>query len=174
MEAFAIGDELQLDGMAEDRLTRDGFARWVEPHWAAMAALAARAGADGEDVLQDALASAWRKRRQFDARRGTARNWLLAITADARRKHWRSAARLPTPVSDNPAVTIITAPETAMDLDRALAQLGRKQRLAVELHYYLGLPVADAAKVLRVSEGTLKSNLSDARRRLKEILGKDY
>jgi RNA polymerase sigma-70 factor (ECF subfamily) len=46
--------------------------------------------------------------------------------------------------------------------------------LAVELHYYLDLPVNDIAQVMRCSPGTVKSTLADARARLLQHLGKDY
>jgi RNA polymerase sigma-70 factor (ECF subfamily) len=61
-----------------------------------------------------------------------------------------------------------------LDLSVALARLSERQRLAVALHYYLGLPVAEAAVVMACSPGTVKSTLSDARARLRAILGDDY
>jgi RNA polymerase sigma-70 factor (ECF subfamily) len=161
----------ELDG-------RDGFTAWLAPHWPAMARLAARSGFDPDDVLADALADAWRKRAQFDPARGSARSWLLAIVADQRRKAWRRASRLfgrraVLPEDGGPAAE---RPDTgtAVDLERALATLTARQRLAVDLHYYLGLGIAEAATVMRCSEGTVKSTLADARTRLRRQLGEDY
>jgi RNA polymerase sigma-70 factor (ECF subfamily) len=141
-----------------------------------MSALAARTGPDAEDVLQEALTQAWRKRRQFDPVRGSARNWLLAITADQRRKYWRrSAARLETTGAATLELgSADSAAEHRLDLERAIAGLSKRQGLAVELHYYLGLPVNDIAQVMRCSPGTVKSTLADARTRLLHHLGKDY
>ncbi|HRA75842.1 MAG TPA: sigma factor-like helix-turn-helix DNA-binding protein, partial [Propionicimonas sp.] len=59
-------------------------------------------------------------------------------------------------------------------LERALRRLSARQRLAVDLHYYLGLDVAGTAAVMRCSPGTVKSTLSDARGRLRRLLGEDY
>ncbi|MDR1431730.1 MAG: RNA polymerase sigma factor [Propionibacteriaceae bacterium] len=158
--------------------SHQGFSHWVLPHWAAMSALAARTGPDAEDVLQDALTQAWRKRRQFDPVRGSARNWLLAITADQRRKHWRrSAARPETALAGHEALISDSAgpvSEHCLDLERAIASLSKRQGLAVELHYYLGLPISDIAQIMRCSPGTVKSTLADARARLLDRLGKDY
>jgi RNA polymerase sigma-70 factor (ECF subfamily) len=163
-----------------------GFASWVQPHWAAMAALAARAGQDRDDVLQNALTQAWRKRHRFDPARGSARNWLLALTADQRRKHWRRLAaetqqyqatdwdRAVLRGSDPAQSAGDPAQESHIDLERAIAKLSKRQRLAVELHYYLGLGTADTAEVMRCSQGTVKSTLSDARNKLKDLLGGDY
>jgi RNA polymerase sigma-70 factor (ECF subfamily) len=156
----------------------DGFTAWVRPHWPAMARLASRSGSDPDDILQDALSDAWRKRTQFDPARGSARSWLLAITADQRRKTWRRAARLLSRSTvlpeDGGAATDRTDSSTSVDLERALARLTDRQRLAIDLHYYLGLGITDIAAVMRCSEGTVKSTLADARGRLRRQLGEDY
>lgn len=151
------------------------FSAWLQPHWPEMAWLARRSvdGSDWEDVLQEALSAAWRKRGQFDPARGTARNWLLAIVADQSGKNRRrprpvlmaDLAQRPAPDADSSA---------RFDLDAALAGLTQRQRLAVNLRYYLELPVTDVAQVLGCSEGTAKSTLSDARRRMRALLGEDY
>jgi RNA polymerase sigma-70 factor (ECF subfamily) len=57
-----------------------------------------------------------------------------------------------------------------LDLDRALRGLSSRQRLAVELFYYLGLPVSEVALVMGCAEGTVKSTLADARARLRTTL----
>ncbi|HZC52868.1 MAG TPA: sigma factor-like helix-turn-helix DNA-binding protein [Mycobacterium sp.] len=57
------------------------------------------------------------------------------------------------------------------DLDRALRGLSSRQRLAVELFYYIGLPLSEIALVMGCAEGTVKSTLADARARLRTTLG---
>ena len=56
------------------------------------------------------------------------------------------------------------------DLVRALGALSTGQREAVVLHHLLGLPVAEVAEVLRVSAGTVKTQLHRGRARLAELL----
>lgn len=79
----------------------EAFADWVSPHIAVMARLAARAASDSErdDVVQEALLRAWKKRSQYDSTRGSVRTWLLAITADQARRA-RSRARPTSVVAD--------------------------------------------------------------------------
>jgi RNA polymerase sigma factor (sigma-70 family) len=152
----------------------DGFGAWVSPYWPMMAALARRLSSPGdwEDVLQEALSSAWRKRGQFDGERGSARNWLLAITADQARKSYRRVRSLPLPIEDRPALTSDSS--VGLDLDRSIGGLSARQQLAVSLHYFLDLPVAEVAAVMGCSGGTVKSTLADARGRMRTQLGEDY
>jgi RNA polymerase sigma-70 factor (ECF subfamily) len=152
---------------------RDAFGEFVRPHWDIMAALARRLAprGDGDDVLQDALSAAWRKRGQYNEARGTARNWLLAIVADQAYKG-RRRLRPVDELVDIPATTRDT--DIDVDLRAALRKLTERQRTAITLHYYLGVSVADVAEVLGCAAGTVKSTLSDARSRLRDLLGEDY
>ena len=151
------------------------FAAWVRPHWPVMHRLARRmAGPDrADDVVQEALAAAWRKRAQFDQSRGTAQVWLLAIVTDQARK---SARRLAPSIElrDDLAVSYTDDLPGRLDLDRLLNRLTERQRLAVTLHYYLGLPLDEISQVMKCATGTVKSTLADARGRLRAQLGEDY
>jgi len=150
---------------------QDEFADWVGPHLGVMALLAARlAGpADRDDVVQEALTRAWRKRHLYDSERGTARAWLCAIVADrARRTRTRAARRRPAGAACEVAVRGPDA--TAVDVERAVATLPERMRLAVDCFYFVDLTIAETAAVMGVSEGTVKSTLSDARARLRTML----
>lgn len=159
----------RTDGIERAPDTADDFADWVRPHLAAMTRLAARLAPDGDrdDVVQEALARAWRKKHQFDGRRGSGSAWLLAITADQARQ-----ARRRRPVAwlaaDVPGR--VKSSDDRVDVEYAVARLPPRQRLAVDCYYFVGLSVAQTAAVMRCSEGTVKSTLSDARKRLKETL----
>ena len=149
--------------------TAEEFTEWVRPHWAAMDGLASRlcAPSDRDDAVQEALSAAWRKRSQFDPARGTARNWLLAISADQCRKS-RRRSRPSVELLDVSAIDDVL-PD--VDLRRELLALPQRQRLAVALHYYLQLPVTEVAEVMACAQGTVKSTLSAARANLKKALG---
>lgn len=143
------------------------FGSWVEPHLAAMGHLATRLAGpnDRDDVVQEALGRAWRRRSTFDPSRGTPRVWLLAIVADQGRRNRRRRRRVPPDVDAS-----VPPAERDIDLERALARLSPRQRLAVDLHYFVGLHVAEVASVMGVADGTVKSTLADARGRLRTLL----
>ena len=128
---------------------------------------------DADDLVQDALARAWTKRRQFDPDRGSLRSWLLAIVADQARSRWRR----PRPiweVLDPESLSTPATGEVGTDLQRAIADLPPRQRAAVILHHYVDLPVTEVAQLLGCSPGTVKSNLHDARKALASTLGESY
>lgn len=69
------------------------------------------------------------------------------------------------PYNDEPRI------EDAEDIEalrREIGYLSDRQRLIVYMHYYDNMSVADIAEKLRISAGTVKWHLSDARTKLKE------
>ena len=137
-----------------------------------MSRLAARLApkADRDDVVQEALVRAWRKRGQYDESRGTAGTWLLAITADQARR----ARRRQQPGA---LVAEITVPgrssDDRVDVEAAVARLPKRQKLTIDCFYFVGLSVVETAAVMGCSDGTMKSTLSDARKRLRPLLEVD-
>ena len=151
-------------------LTEQEFSARVAPLIDGLVLLAARLTSWGqaEDIVQDALTRAWRKRAQFDESRGTLRSWLLAITADqARQEHRRLASRAR---RLRPVAVPEAAPEPDRELELLVDELPPRQRLAVWCFYFADLSVKETAVVMKCSEGTVKSTLSDGRKRLRTLL----
>ncbi|MDX6285231.1 MAG: hypothetical protein QOG53_716 [Frankiales bacterium] len=142
------------------------FTAWVRPHLPAMAALATRLTSydDRDDVVQEALVRAWRRWSTYDENRGAPLPWLLAITADRARRRRRRPQLVVTDVA-------VESSTVDVDLERAIAQLTDRQQLAVNLYYFVGLDIAGTAAAMKCSTGTVKSTLSDARARLRGLLG---
>lgn len=147
----------------------EAFAEWVEPHLPVMASFAARLAPDldRDDVVQESLLRAWKKRHQYDANRGSPRTWLMAITADQARRA-RMRARPASVLADFslPSRSV----DDRLDVDDAVARLPHRQRLAVDCFYFVDLSIAETAAVMRCSPGTVKSTLADARKRLRDLL----
>ena len=150
------------------------FARWVQPHLTALTRYAGRqvAPADRDDVVQEALIRAWQRWATYDDSRGTPVAWLLGILADRCRRH---RTRRPAPVVElvDSVERVAPAPAHDVDLERAVAGLSRRQRQAVDLHYFVGLDVATVAEVMDCAPGTVKATLHQARSRLRDLLGDD-
>lgn len=145
----------------------DEFELWVSPYVTAMAFLAGRLVGlrDRDDVVQESLVRAWRRWETYRPECGTPEVWLLAIVADRSKRRWRRKLGT-SPLADIGIEEVL--PD--VDLERAVRLLPPRQRLAVELHYFVGLTTAQAAAVMGRSEGTVKSALHDARASLREAL----
>ncbi len=129
---------------------------------------------EAPDAVQDALLSALRGAASF---RGEARvsTWLHRVVVNAcldrlRRRAVRPTVPLP---AQEPAAEgdPLGAAEAALDLRRALAGLPDEQRAALVLVDLSGLPVDEAAAVLGVAPGTVKSRCARGRARLAVALG---
>ena len=131
---------------------------------------------DAADALQDAMISAFRRAGSF---RGDAAvtTWLHRIVVNAcldllRRRAARPASSgLAADALDVLALAgsdpgQMTDSDTALDVTAALRMLPPDQRAALVLVDMLGYPVADAALVLGISAGTVKSRCSRGRARL--------
>ena len=130
---------------------------------------------DAADAVQDALISAFRRASSF---RGEAsvRTWLHRIVVNVcidRMRRERVRRTVPWPESDLRAPRPDPATElaTRLAVDDALAALPPEQRLAVVLVDVQGHPVAEAAEILQVPPGTVKSRCARARARLAALLG---
>jgi RNA polymerase sigma-70 factor (ECF subfamily) len=152
----------------ERRASSEEFAAWVSPHLAAMGNLASRlaSAAARDDVVQDALARAWRKWHLYDPSRGAPRVWLLAIVAD-RARRFRRRSRLHDALDERNGPVVPAVDGTTIDIERAVASLPPRMRLAVDCFYFVGLTTAETAVVMGVSEGPVKSTLADAREKLR-------
>jgi DNA-directed RNA polymerase specialized sigma24 family protein len=114
----------------------------------------------GSDAVQEAFASAVRKRKSFRGS-GTLEAWVWRIVVnaahDARRR--RPALAEPHEASSNGH-----APVLPLDL------LTERQREIVFLHYYADLDYAAIAAALAISPGTVGATLNAARQTLRTAL----
>ena len=136
------------------------------------------AGADAEDVVQDALVKAYRSLGRY--RDGAPfRPWLLRIVGNEARnrrlaagRRERLALRVAQERREGGAVP---SPESALlDHERrqallaAIESLGERDRSVIACRYLLELSEAETAAALGVRRGTVKSRLSRALGRLRE------
>jgi RNA polymerase sigma-70 factor, ECF subfamily len=157
----------------------DAFGTLFKRHKDRLWAVAIRTLGDPEDAadaLQDAMVSAFRRASSFRGDSAVT-TWLHRIVVNACLDRMRRRAARPTasgpdvdaldalasgrPLSDPSGTT-----DTAMDVMAALRQLVPDQQAALVLVDMLGYSVCDAAQVLGVSEGTVKSRAARGRARL--------
>ncbi|MDI3313255.1 MAG: RNA polymerase sigma factor SigM [Mycobacterium sp.] len=137
-----------------------------------LARLTSRNPEDAEDALQDAMLSAHRSAGHFrhDA---AVSSWLYRIVVNACLDRLRRARAHPTTTLDDeyPVADRTAQADTAIMVQQALMRLPSEQRAAVVAVDMQGYSIADAARILGVAEGTVKSRCSRARARLGVLLG---
>jgi RNA polymerase sigma-70 factor, ECF subfamily len=153
----------------------DAFGEIVRRHRDRLWAVALRTVGDREeaaDALQDALLSAYKAADRFRGDSAVT-TWLHRIVVNAcldrlRRRQSRPTVPLPeTDVTPAPA----SDRDTALVVREALATLPAEQRAALVLVDIQGYAVAEAAEILGVAEGTIKSRCARGRARLAGLLG---
>ncbi|MFE4962419.1 RNA polymerase sigma factor SigM [Streptomyces sp. NPDC056660] len=162
----------------------DAFGEIVRRHRDRLWAVALRTLGDREeaaDAVQDALVSAYRAAHTFRGQSAVT-TWLHRITVNACLDRARKAAsRKTAPVDDTERLEQLlephesaSAPAERNDLHRqlleALGTLPHDQRAALVLVDMQGYPVAEAARILDVPTGTVKSRCARGRARLLPLL----
>lgn len=127
-----------------------------------------------EDLVQTTLAktyASWHQIRDAGAAGVYARTILVnTATSWFRRRSWRRELAtdvLPEQADEHDA-------STGPDLARALADLPARQRAVVVLRFYEDLDVAETARVLEISPGTVKSQTFHALSKLRVSLGEAF
>lgn len=158
----------------------DAFGELVRRHRDRLWAVALRTLGDREeaaDAVQDALVSAFRAAHTFRGQSAVT-TWLHRITVNACLDRVRKASsRKTSPMDDTERLEQLLEPHESAeepaqreDLHRellaALAKLPVDQRAALVLVDMQGYPVAEAARVLGVPTGTVKSRCARGRARL--------
>ncbi len=158
------------------RPTPDGIEPFFRDHYARLVRALALACGDGElaaDAVQEAFVRAharWRSLRHYDDPVGWVRHVAINLLRDDHRRTSRTRRAIAR-LAAEPSTT--TPPPEPDGIGPLLDSLPRQQRLAVALFYVEGMSVADVAAAMGLAEGSVKSHLHDARRRLRPLLQED-
>jgi len=129
------------------------------------------AGDSAEDLAQETFLAAWRAAASW-RQDGSYRSWLFRIA-------WRqflSHRRKQRPTEPLDAVDEAGVDPSAVGqaaISAALARLGERERMAALLCFAEGYSHGEAAKIMDVPLGTLKTLVARARRGLVECLEDD-
>ncbi|MFE0172257.1 RNA polymerase sigma factor [Streptomyces sp. NPDC059002] len=155
---------------AFDELFERGFTRMVRS-----LVLMGAGRATAEDLAQDAFWTAcrkWHEVRLYDHPIA----WVAKTALNMWRQHCRTAERREELLARaDPAQLVkecedFSEVDQRLDVRRALARLPIGQREVTVLHYILDQPVSVIARTLGLAEGTVKSQLYDARHALADLL----
>jgi RNA polymerase sigma-70 factor (ECF subfamily) len=129
---------------------------------------------EAQDAVQDAAALAWRKVGHVRDP-SSLRAWFLAIVASqcrSRLRHrWRSVLKLD--VVDRHVGFSEESVVRRLDVSTAIGRLPPDDRLALYLHYFEDLTLADSARVVGCRLAAFRSRLYRAVDRLRDELGRE-
>jgi RNA polymerase sigma-70 factor (ECF subfamily) len=127
--------------------------------------------ARSQDVVQETLLRAWRKPSVLDEEQGSARAWLFTVARRIVVDEWRSArSRREIIVDEPPEQPEADQVDALLDewiIAEALDRLTPEHRAVIVECYYRGRSTAEAADVLRIPAGTVKSRTHYALRALR-------
>jgi RNA polymerase sigma-70 factor (ECF subfamily) len=128
-----------------------------------------------EDVVQETLVRAWRNLDRLDESVAPVRPWLFTVAQRVAIDAHRARRARPVEVGDEMLAVLPGLDDLEATLDRvvvteALDSLSRDHRAVIVETYYRGRSVAEAAEVLGVPAGTVKSRCYYALRALKLAL----
>jgi RNA polymerase sigma-70 factor (ECF subfamily) len=131
--------------------------------------------AKAEDIVQETLVRAWRHLDRLDEQDRPVRPWLFTVAQRLAIDAHRARLARPPEVGAAALESVPVLDEIGHTLDRivvvdALDSLSREHRAVIVETYYRGRSVAEAARVLGVPEGTVKSRCYYALRALKLAL----
>lgn len=148
----------------------DDFVRRASPRLLRTSFLLARDRGRAEDLLQEALV---RTARHWRAARAAPEAYTRRIIVNLATDSWRARQRRPVeiPLADGFANSPAELPSAERQIIlAALLELPYQQRAVAVLRYWDDVSVAETARLLGISEGTVKSYAARAIARLREIL----
>ncbi|WP_084040201.1 RNA polymerase sigma factor [Demequina sp. NBRC 110053] len=163
--------------MTATAATRERVAAFLDSDYARAVGAVALATGDrqrAEDAVQDAIVTTL----SGDAEPENLAGWITVVAINSIRQQWRRGkaqrrAYLRVVTWDDPGDDESQRTVDTIAVHDALAELPERQRAAMVLHYLEGLSVAETARLLEVSEGTVKTQLSRGRAALGAMLDRE-
>lgn len=120
-----------------------------------------------DDLAQETFLEAFRKIAQYRGE-GSFAGWLYRIAYSrylmvARQRKLENLDNVPEPSVD-------MSPDVKLDLERAMAKLSPPERASLTMCFAFGFSHDEAAKILNLPLGTLKSHVTRGRDRLEALL----
>ena len=159
----------------------DDFQSLVAPHRDALSRFVSMmVGREAEDIVQEAIATAFRDLPKFE-KRSKFSTWLYGIALNLCRKHLRDKSRHATPagpgvLESQPArsrgvLSSVIRHEMAERLEVSVGRLPTSMREAFLLRYVDGMDYPEISSITGASEGTARVRAFRARALLREELG---
>jgi RNA polymerase sigma-70 factor (ECF subfamily) len=159
------------------RKTRERFEQLYEEHHRFVRNVIYNMTGEGplEDLVQEAFLKIWQGLPAFGFR-SSVKTWIYRVSINVAIDHFRKKRFVPEEFKE---ATVVTDPvpgqgtgEIKRVIQEGLRALDEEHRAVVVLHYFEELSIREVARTLEIPEGTVKSRLHYAKKRLGELLEK--
>jgi RNA polymerase sigma-70 factor (ECF subfamily) len=158
----------------DEALVRALYSEHAAALWAFVVPLVGGDRIRAQDVVQETMLRAWRHPDVLDHERGSVRPWLFTVARNIVVDEWRRhRTDRDVPLEDGRETVEDDRTDAVLDswiVGDALSRLSADHRAVLEQCYYQGRTTADAARVLGIPEGTVKSRAHYALRALRLAL----
>jgi RNA polymerase sigma-70 factor (ECF subfamily) len=155
----------------DEELLRALHDQYAASLWSFVVRLTGGDRARAQDVVQETMLRAWRNPSVLDENQGSARAWLFTVARRIVVDEWRSArARREVTVGEPPELVEADQVDAMLDewiVAEALDRLTPEHRDVIIECYYRGHSTAEAAEILSIPPGTVKSRTHYAIRALR-------
>jgi RNA polymerase sigma-70 factor, ECF subfamily len=155
----------------DEQLLRALHDQYAAPLWSFVLRLTGGDRSRSQDVVQETMLRAWRQPSVLEEAQGSARAWLFTGARRIVVDEWRSArSRHEVIVGEPPEPVQADRVDAMLDewmIAEALARLSPEHREVIVECYYRGRSTAEAADILRIPVGTVKSRTHYALRALR-------
>lgn len=133
-----------------------------------------RSRAIAEDIAQEVFIRAWEKRKQFDARRGSLKNWIYAIALNAVRDYFRKQKgkiiqELPEDIESTENIERdISKKQLHARIIKQLHTLSDKEQELLTLRYMQELSIEEIAEIIGKRYSATKVAVHRAEKKLKK------
>ncbi len=159
---------------------RDHLARHHRESYGWALTCCSRNPVEAEDVLQTVYLKVLEGKARYDGR-ATFKTWLFSVirntAADARRRHVLHTLRLVAYKEGIGAASPEEGPDESVAwshaqtmFQRALAVLSKRQREVLHLVFYHNLTLQEAADVMRISLGSVRTHYDRGKKRLRQSM----
>ena len=158
----------------DEQLVRTLYSEHANALWSFVVPLVGGDRVRAQDVVQETMLRAWRRPEVLDQVRGSVRPWLFTVARNIVVDEWRRhRTDRDVPLEEGTATAEDDRTDAVLDtwiVGEALARLSPDHRAVLEQCYYQGRTTRDAARVLGIPEGTVKSRAHYALRALRLAL----
>jgi RNA polymerase sigma-70 factor (ECF subfamily) len=164
--------------VAGDRTCQREIYDWYAPKMLMLCLRYAKDGQEAEEILQDGFLQMYRCIGQYKSM-GSFSSWLRKIMINTALMRYRGKPSRPRVIALTPGQDFSSTREDSLDrigeqeLIRLIQTLPPAYRMVFNLYVFEGLKHREIAQLLKISEGTSKSNLSDARALLRRAVSGD-